>query len=139
MTVVGVCFEWIITFIEITLGHYFMTIFFEKQFSKKTQRIVYFVVISITTTGVILLNLIDISFSIVTVLFAIIAIAIGSCVLYKGQFVDFLIVSLSFITGLNLLEWCYLNTIALIWSPTVKLDNVSSDSYRTGAMGFRTD
>lgn len=119
MTVVGICFEWIITFIEITLGHYFMTIFFEKQFSKKTQRIVYFVVIEITTTGVILLNLIDISFSIVTVLFAIIAIAIGSCVLYKGQFVDFLIISLSFITGLNLLEWCYLNTIALIWSPTV--------------------
>ena len=85
MTVVGICFEWIITFIEITLGHYFMTIFFEKQFSKKTQRIVYFVVIEITTTGVILLNLIDISFSIVTVLFAIIAIAIGSCVCIKGN------------------------------------------------------
>ncbi len=119
MTVLGICFEWLITFIEISLGHYFMRIFFEEQFSKKTQRIVNFVVISVTTTGVILLNLIDISFSIVTVLFAIIAIAIGSCVLYKGQFVDFLIVSLSFITGLNLLEWCYLNTIALIWSPAV--------------------
>ena len=109
MTVFGICFEWLITFIEITLGHYFMSILFEEQYSKKKQRIVYLVVISVTTTGVILLNLIDISFSIVTVLFAIIAIAIGSCVLYKGQFVDFLIVSLSFITGLNLLEWCYLN------------------------------
>lgn len=119
MTVFGICFEWLITFIEITLGYYFISIFFEKQFSQKTQRIIYFVVISVTTTGVILLNLIDISFSIVTVLFAIIAIAIGSCVLYKGQFVDFLIISLSFITGLNLLEWCYLNMIALIWSPTV--------------------
>lgn len=119
MTVFGICFEWLITFIEITLGYYFISIFFEKQFSQKTQRIIYFVVISVTTTGVILLNLIDISFSIVTALFAIIAIAIGSCVLYKGQFVDFLIISLSFITGLNLLEWCYLNMIALIWSPTV--------------------
>lgn len=119
MTVFGICFEWLITFIEIALGYYFISIFFEKQFSQKTQRIIYFVVISVITTGVILLNLIDISFSIVTVLFAIIAIAIGSCVLYKGQFVDFFIISLSFITGLNLLEWCYLNMIALIWSPTV--------------------
>ena len=119
MIALGICFEWLITFIEITLGHYFMSVFFEEQFSKKTQRIISVVVIAVTTTGVILLNLIDISFSIVTVLFAIIAIAIGSCALYKGQFVDFLIVSLSFITGLNLLEWCYLNTIALIWSPTV--------------------
>lgn len=119
MTVLGICFEWLITFIEIALGHYFMSIFFEEQFARKRQRRMYFVVISVTTTGVILLNLIDISFSIVTVLFAIVAIAIGSCVLFKGQFVDFLIVSLSFITGLNLLEWCYLNTIALIWSPAV--------------------
>lgn len=75
MTVFGICFEWLITFIEITLGHYFMSILFEEQYSKKKQRIVYLVVISVTTTGVILLNLIDISFSIVTVLFAIIAIA----------------------------------------------------------------
>lgn len=119
MTVFGICFEWIVVFIEFTLGHYFMSIFFEKQFSRKMQRIVYFAVISVTTTGVILLNLIDISFSVVTVLFAIISIAIGSCILYKGRFVDFLIVSISFITGINLLEWCYLNTIALIWSPTV--------------------
>lgn len=119
MTVFGICFEWIVVFIEFTLGHYFMSIFFEKQFSRKMQRIVYFAVISVTTTGVILLNLIDISFSVVTVLFAIISIAIGSCILYKGRFVDFLIVSISFITGINLLEWCYLNTIALIWSPAV--------------------
>ena len=57
MTVFGICFEWLITFIEITLGHYFMSILFEEQYSKKKQRIVYLVVISVTTTGVILLNL----------------------------------------------------------------------------------
>ncbi|HJC56606.1 MAG TPA: hypothetical protein H9700_04460 [Candidatus Eisenbergiella intestinipullorum] len=119
MTTLGICFEWLVVFIEFTLGHYFMNIFFEKQFSGKKQRVVFFVIISVTTTGIILLNLIDISFSIVTVLFAVLSIAIGSCVLYQGSFIDFLIVSLSFITGMNLLEWFYLDAIALIWSPAV--------------------
>ena len=32
MTVFGICFEWLITFIEITLGHYFMSILFEEQY-----------------------------------------------------------------------------------------------------------
>lgn len=128
MTALGVCFEWLVVFTEFTLGHYFMSIFFQKQFSEKKQRSIFFVVTSVTTTGIILLNLIDISFSIVTVLFAVLSIAIGSCVLYKGCFADFLIVSLSFITGLNLLEWCYLNAIALIWSPAVIAEMVSGFS-----------
>ena len=40
--------------------------------------------------------------------------------MYKGSLVDFLVVSLSFVTGLNVLEWGYLNLfIARVWSPDV--------------------
>ena len=37
MTALGICFEWLVVFIEFTLGHYFMNIFFEKQFSEKSS------------------------------------------------------------------------------------------------------
>jgi sensor histidine kinase YesM len=121
MKVLGICVEWLITFIEIAMCHYFMRIFFTDQFQKKKQRLIYFAVVSVTATGVVLLNLVDISFSVATVLYTVIITAIGSCVLYKGHFADFLVVSLSFVTSLNVLEWAYLNILSFLWSPEVIL------------------
>lgn len=120
MTVLGICAEWLITFIETAMCHLFFHLFFENRFPKKKQRILFLFIAAVTTTGVILLNLVELSFSVATVLYAVVIFALGGRVMYKGSLVDFLVVSLSFVTGLNVLEWGYLNlVIARIWSPDV--------------------
>ena len=119
MTAIGICVEWFITFIEVTLCHYFMHIFFTNQFQKKKQITNYICVASVITTGVILLNLVEITFSIATVLFFVVANAVGGCMLYKGKFADFLVVIISFATGFSLFEWGILQFIAFVWSPEI--------------------
>lgn len=119
MTAIGICVEWFITFIEVTLCHYFIHIFFTNQFQKKKQITNYICVASVITTGVILLNLVEITFSIATVLFFVVANAVGGCMLYKGKFVDFLVVIISFATGFSLFEWGILQFIAFVWSPEI--------------------
>lgn len=122
MTVIGICVEWLISFIEVTMCHYFMRIFFVEQFPKKKQRIIYLCVAVVITTGVILLNLVNLSFSMATVLYFIVINAIAGCILYKGSFLEFLVVVLSFGTGINLFEWGILRFIYTVWSPEVVLE-----------------
>ena len=96
-----------------------MHIFFTNQFQKKKQITNYICVASVITTGVILLNLVEITFSIATVLFFVVANAVGGCMLYKGKFADFLVVIISFATGFSLFEWGILQFIAFVWSPEI--------------------
>lgn len=121
MTAIGICVEWLISFIEVTMCHYIMRIFFAEQFPKKKQRIIYLCVAVVITTGVILLNLVNLSFSTATVLYFIIINTIAGCILYKGSFLEFLVVVLSFGTGINFLEWGILRFISTVWSPEVVL------------------
>ncbi len=122
MTAIGICIEWLISFIEVAMCHYFMRIFFAEQFSKKKQRIIYLCVAVVITTGVILLNLVNLSFSTATVLYFIIINAIAGCILYKGNILEFFVVVLSFGTGINFLEWGILRFISTVWSPEIVLE-----------------
>lgn len=122
MTAIGICVEWLISFIEVTMCHYLMRIFFAERFPKKKQRIIYMCVAVVITTGVILLNLVNLSFSMATVLYFIIINAIAGCILYKGSFLQFLVVVLSFGTGISFLEWGILRFISTVWSPEVVLE-----------------
>lgn len=121
MTALGICVEWFITFIEVAMCNYFMRIFFVDQYPKKKQRVIYIIVASAITTGVIMLNLLNLSFSMATVVYVVVINAIGGCVLYKGKFADFLVVSLSFVTGLNILEWSMLQVVSVVWSPEIPI------------------
>ena len=71
MTILGICVEWFITFIETAMCHLFFHLFFEDRFPKKKQRILFLFIAAVTTTGVILLNLVELSFSVATVLYAV--------------------------------------------------------------------
>lgn len=64
MTVLGICAEWLITFIETAMCHLFFHLFFADRFPKKKQRILFLFIAAVTTTGVILLNLVELSFSV---------------------------------------------------------------------------
>ena len=119
MTVIGICVEWLASFLEVALCQYFIRIFSADQFPKKKQRILYFVIASVITTGGILLNLVELSFSMATVLFFCAANVIASCILYKGNAADFAVITIFFNASLNVLDWCLLQVVALIWSAQV--------------------
>lgn len=121
MTAIGISVEWLITFIEVALCHYVMQIFFTNQYARKKQHFVYLCVASVITTGVILLNLVNLSFSISTVLYFILVNAIGGCVLYKGRFADFLVIAITYCAFFNFFEWSILTVTSLIVSPELFL------------------
>ena len=56
-----------------------------------------------------------------TLFYGIVALALGGCILYRGSFVDFLFITITFVTGLVLIEGAIFNAIAWIWSPEVVL------------------
>ena len=121
MTAIGICVEWIASFIEVTLCNYFMYNLAEVQFTRKKQRGMFFAVTAVITTGIILLNLVELSYSMATLFYGIVALALGGCILYRGSFVDFLFITITFVTGLVLIEGAIFNAIAWIWSPEVVL------------------
>lgn len=96
MTAIGICVEWIASFIEVTLCNYFMYNLAEVQFTRKKQRGMFFAVTAVITTGIILLNLVELSYSMATLFYGIVALALGGCILYRGSFVDFLFITITF-------------------------------------------
>lgn len=121
MTAIGICAEWIASFIEVTLCDYFMYVMTADQHTRKKQKVLFLFVSAAITTGIILLNLVDLSFSMATLLYGIVALAIGGCILYKGNFIDFLFIAITFMTGLVLIEGAIFNMVAWIWTPEVVL------------------
>lgn len=121
MTAIGICAEWIASFIEVVLCNYLMHILMPDQFPRKKQRVMFLTVTAVITTGIILLNLVELSFSMATLLYGIAALTLGGCILYKGNFIEFLFIAVTFMTGLVLIEGSIFNMIAWIWSPDVVL------------------
>lgn len=67
--------------------------------------------------GVVLLNLVNFTSMLMTMLYAFIVFAIGASILYKGRFADLLLINLFYITGLNLVEGFLLRIVSILWSP----------------------
>ena len=78
MTAIGICVEWIASFIEVTLCNYFMYVMTADQHTRKKQKVLFLFVSAAITTGIILLNLVDLSFSMATLLYGIV------CLLYTS-------------------------------------------------------
>lgn len=116
MTVLGIFSEWVITFLEVALCHYFMRIFFADRYRKRKQCFLYLAVAVVITTGVILLNLVSLSFSMATVLYFVIVNAIGGCILYKGRLADFLMIAVSYAALFNFFEWSIFRVISMVGS-----------------------
>lgn len=112
MTVFYICMEWLVTFIEVTICNYFMHVLFPDRFQKKKQRVLCFFVIAVITTGIILFNLVELSFSIETVLYFLVAAALGGCVLYKGRFFDFFFTATGYMAFMNIIDGTILNILA---------------------------
>lgn len=111
MTGFQIFVEWLATFIEVVFYFSIVHILAPEQFKRKKQIMMFLVITSIITTGVILLNFIDLSFSLTTIIYSAFAMSFGACILFQGNFISFLFVSVVYITGLNLAEGLVINLL----------------------------
>lgn len=111
MICVQICVEWLVTFVESVFYFSIIHVLAPVQFKKKKQIIMFLTVASIITMGVILLNFIDISFSLITIVYAVFAYSFGACILFQGNYLSFLFVAVVYLTGLNLVEGSILRFI----------------------------
>lgn len=120
---IQVCIEWLVTFIESIFYFSIIHVLAPKQFKKKKQIIMVLAVASIITTGVILLNFIDLSFSLITIVYGAFAYSFGACILFQGNYLSFLFVAVVYLTGLNLVEGSILRMIESVvdWSVSAHL------------------
>ena len=120
---IQVCIEWLVTFIESIFYFSIIHVLAPKQFKKKKQIIMVLAVASIITTGVILLNFIDLSFSLITIVYGAFAYSFGACILFQGNYLSFLFVAVVYLTSLNLVEGSILRMIESVadWSVSAHL------------------
>ena len=104
MVGIQVCAEWLATFIESVFYFSIIRVLAPEQYKKKKQTVMFLAVASIITTGVILLNFIKLSFSLITIIYAVFAFSFGACILFRGNYLSFVFVAVVYITGLNLVE-----------------------------------
>lgn len=117
MIVFQVFTEWIATFIEIVLYFSIVHVVAKEQFARK-KRIAFFLSIaSVIATGIILLNLIHLSISFITLVYAALAMSIGASILYKGNYISFLFASFSYLAGLTFIEGSMVKGMSVLFSP----------------------
>lgn len=116
MTSVYIFVEWIFTFIEVAM--YFMIVHATKkdQFTKKTQMLLFPVIAGVIAGGVVLLNLVNFTSMLMTTLYAVLVFTVGASILYKGKFLELMLVNLLYIAGLNLVEGAMIGLVSIIWS-----------------------
>ena len=98
MIALEIFWEWLASFIETMLYFFILNSIAENQFTGKKQIKYFFVVATIIAAGVVLLNIVEVTISLPTVLYAIVSIALGACILYRGKFIEFLFVSTGYVT-----------------------------------------
>ncbi len=108
---IQICVEWLVTFVESFFYFSIIHVLAPTQFKKKKQIIMFLAVANIITVGVILLNFIDISFSLVTIVYGAFAYSFGACILFQGNYFSFLFVAVVYLTGLNFVEGSILRFI----------------------------
>lgn len=111
MTGIQVLVEWLATFMEAVFYFSIIHVLAPEQFKRKKQIVMFMVIASIITTGVILLNFIDLSFSLTTIIYSVLALSFGACILFQGNFISFLFVSVVYITGLNFVDGLFMNLL----------------------------
>ena len=104
MTGMQVFAEWIASFTETILYLKIIRTISECQFSKKKQ-IRYFLMLSaFIAVGMVMLNLLNLSISFPTLLYVVIALALGAQILYRGKFLEFLFASIGYVAFLTFVD-----------------------------------
>lgn len=131
MTGAQILVEWLVTFIEVVFYFSIIHVLTPEQFKRKKQIMMFLVITSIITTGVILLNFIDLSFSLTTIVYSAFAFSFGACTLFQGNFISFLFVAVVYITGLSLVEGTILHLLDSVFGQGI------SEEFQSGFSAMR--
>jgi len=116
MIAIHILGEWLASFVEPLLFFSIIHTLSESRYVRKKHAILCFSILVAIATGVVLLNLIDISVSFPTVLYATISFALGASILYQGKFIEFLLASIGFVAYtllLDMLSMLFLNQVGM--------------------------
>ena len=96
MIAVQIFWEWIATLVEVVLYFFIIHTITDNRLTRKTHTYLFFTVSSAIAVGGILLNLVELSVSLPTILYVIVSLALGACILYHGKFIEFLFAAVGF-------------------------------------------
>lgn len=96
MTAVQIFWEWVATLVEVVLYFSILHTITDNRLTKKAHTYFFFAVSAAIATGGILLNLVELSVSLPTILYGVVSLALGACILYQGEFIEFLFASVGF-------------------------------------------
>lgn len=104
MTAVQILCEWLATMIETMLYFCIVHAAAQPRYQRKKQVGLTLLVCLAIVTGVLLLNMVSITLSLPTIVYAVFSLSCGGAILFKGKFREFVFISICFTTGLNILE-----------------------------------
>lgn len=112
MRAAQIAVEWIASFMEVALYLMLMGAVSQgksrgKSWGKshgKRQTASFAFVLAVIASGIILLNMAEISVSLPTLLYAVFSYALGASILYRGRFSEYLFASTGFIAALTLVD-----------------------------------
>lgn len=104
MTGIQISVEWMASFIEMILYLKIIGTISESQFPEKKQNRYLWLLSAAIAVGIVMLNLLDLSINFPTLLYAVIAFALGAQILYRGRFIEFLFVSIGYVAFLTLTD-----------------------------------
>lgn len=90
MRAVQILVEWGASFFEVALYLMLMHTVSEGKFRGKKQAVSFAFVLAVIASGIILLNMAEVSISLSTLLYAVVSYALGASILYRGRFSEYL-------------------------------------------------
>ena len=104
MRAVQILVEWSASFIEVALYLMLMHTVSEGKFRGKKQAVSFAFVLVVIASGIILLNMAEVSISLPTLLYAVVSYALGASILYRGRFSEYLFASTGFIAVILMVD-----------------------------------
>lgn len=117
MTGVYIFAELVFTFIEVVTYFAFVHAIKPDQFPKRKQILLLTVIATAISCGILLLNLVNFTSMLMTMIYALLVYSVGACILYKGKFTEMLLIVIYCLTGLNLIEGFMFRIVSIFCAP----------------------
>lgn len=104
MTGIQIFVEWLASFAEVLLYLCVIDAIFERQFQKGKQIRFALILAAFIALGVVMLNMVNVSISLPTMVYALAAYALGAKILYRGRLAELLFASIGFVAFLACMD-----------------------------------
>lgn len=134
-----ILFEWLASLVEVLLFFYLINAISDRRFTKGKQGRFTFIIAGFVAFGVILMNLVKLSISLPTFIYAVIAFALGAKLLFRGRFPDYLLASVGYIAFLSFVDMMFflvMNHVGIVETTEAVQQITSFDGKRVILIAF---